>query len=230
MINHDKGVNTLKIKKNYNSEEKNILDPNVWVNTLPQTKKNNTIRKYSFTAVLFMIGIILVSAIKNETRGLQKEIYALKKSINETKLNLHKASLDHEVITSPGNIYKLANRYLELDLLTYKKSQIKSIISKNEKNLIKDNTKISTKIKIKVKEKIKNKKKELKQLQNLAYKPKKLQGEIKLHIVKKIEEKKKEIKNLYYTPEGVITATRVRRWTGMQVVKAFLGIPIVPGK
>ena len=230
MINQDKWIDTLAIKKNDNKDEKNILDPNVWVDTLPQTKKNNTIKKYSFVAVLFTFGIILVSAIKNETRGLQKEIHTLNKSINETKLNLHKASLDHEVITAPENIYKLANKYLEFDLLTYKKSQIKNINAKNEEKLIEDNKKLSTKLKIKVKEKIKNKKRELKKLQNLAKKPKKLPGEIKLHIVKKIEAKKKEIKNLYQDSDGIITSTRVQRWAGVQIVKAFFGIPIIPGR
>ena len=232
MINENKWIETLAVRKNNNIEEKDILDPNIWVDTLPQTqtKKNNPIRKYSFTAVLFIFGIILVSAIKNETRGLQNEIYTLKTSISETKLNLHKASLDYAVITSPENIYKLAEKYLESDLLTYKKSQIKNINSKNEKNLLKDNTKVSKKLIIKVEEKIKNKKEELKKLQNLVKKPKKLPGEIKLHLVKKIEAKKKEIKSLYRSPEGLITSTRVRRWAGVQIVKAFLGIPIIPGK
>ncbi len=131
MINQNKWIKTLAVRKNNNIEEKDILDPNIWVDTLPQTKKNNSIRKYSFSAVLFIFGIILVSAIKNETRGLQNEIHTLKTSISETKLNLHKASLDYAVITSPENIYKLAEKYLESDLLTYKKSQIKNINSKN---------------------------------------------------------------------------------------------------
>ena len=230
MINQDKWIDTLAIKKNDNKDEKNILDPNVWVDTLPQTKKNNTIKKYSFVAVLFTFGIILVSAIKNETRGLQKEIHALKTSINETKLNLHKASLDHEVITSPENIHKLADKYLELNLFTYKKSQIKNTNAKDEKILIKDSEKLSKKIKIKMEEKIKNKQKELKKLQNLAKRPEKLPGEIKLHIVKKIEAKKKEIKNLYNSPDGIFTSTRVQKWAGIQIVKAFFGLPIIPGK
>ena len=44
---------------------------------------------------------MLVSAIKNESKILQKEINNLYASINTLKYNLHQASLDQEVITSP---------------------------------------------------------------------------------------------------------------------------------
>ena len=39
MINQDRWIETLSIKKNDKTEEKNVLNPNVWVDTLPQTKK-----------------------------------------------------------------------------------------------------------------------------------------------------------------------------------------------
>ena len=66
------------------------LDCNRWINTLPKkninnsiSKKNtgNSIKKYSLIIILFVIGLILVSMIKNETRNLQKKINDLKASI-----------------------------------------------------------------------------------------------------------------------------------------------------
>ena len=78
--------------------------------------------EYSLITILFVSGLLLVSAIKNETRNLQREINILQASINEIKFNLDQALLDNEVMTSPENISKLANEYLEDDLKTYKKS------------------------------------------------------------------------------------------------------------
>ena len=238
MIDHEKWTNTLNIRKKDIDNESN-LDPNKWIETLPKPKTKNSIKKYSFTAVIFMLGLILVSVIKNETRGLQKEIFNLQTSINNIKLDLHKASLDHEVITSPENISKLAKKHLESELFIYEKSQIKSIneknkniskIDKNKTNKQNKVKKLSKNVKLKIENEIKTKKNELKKLQKIAKKPEKLPGEIKLHIVKKIEAKKKEIKNLYNNPKSIITPDRVQSWAGVQLVKAFLGIPIIPGK
>ena len=38
------------------------------------------------------------------------------------------------------------------------------------------------------------------------------------------------LKNLYQNPRSVLTPEKVQRWAGIQVVKLFLGMPIVPGK
>ena len=60
--------------------------------------------------------------------------------------------------------------------------------------------------------------------------PEKLPGEIKLQVVKKIETKREELKKLASDPHSIISSKKMRRWTGLQIVKAFLGMPIVPGK
>ena len=239
MINNEKWINTLNIKTEGNNQKENQLDPNVWIDSLPKPKVKSPIKKYSFTAAAFIVGLIFVSVIKNETRGLQKEIFNLQTSINNTKLDLHNASLDHEVITSPGNISKLAKKHLELELFIYEKSQIKNI-NENDNNII-ENTenkkdkenkikKLSKKVKTKLENEIKIKKNELKKLQSIAKKPSNIPGEIKLQIVKKIENKKNEIRNLYNNPKTIITPERVQSWAGIQLVKAFLGIPMIPGK
>jgi hypothetical protein len=70
---------------------------------------------------------MIVSAVKNETRNLQKEINNLQASINITQFNLDRATLDNEVLTSPENISRLAKEYLYSDFRVYKKSQIKNL-------------------------------------------------------------------------------------------------------
>ena len=49
-------------------------------------------------------------------------------------------------------------------------------------------------------------------------------------VAKKIKITKEQLTVLYNEPETVITSKKVQRWAGLQVVKVFLGIPIVPGK
>ena len=76
-----------------------------------------------------------------------------------------------------------------------------------------------------------NKKKiELRKIQQLYSAPKKLPGEIKKQIAKTIETKKEDLKNLYSEPKDSIDLGKVKRWGIFQLAKAFLGIPVVPGK
>ena len=182
---------------------------------------------------MFVVGLVFVSAIKNATRNLQKEIYNLQASINILKSDLHQETLDYEVITSPENISKLARENLNLDLNPYKKSQIKKL---NERKISSNNTEktkfenFPKKIKIKVAEKIKKKRKELKKLQELYSKPEELPSELKNQVSKKIKKTKFDLKRLYTSPGEVITPERIKNWTGIQLVKLFFGIPIIPGR
>ena len=179
--------------------------------------------------------------IKNETRNLQKEISNLQTSINSLKYDLHQTTLDHEIITSPENISRLAKEYLEFDLVTYKKSQIKQLNekaknltelkeTKHKKTFKIKNKKLPEKIKLQIVRKIEQTKIELRKLQQLYSAPKKLPGEIKIQIAKTIETKKKDLKKLYSEPQDSIDLGRVKRWSMFQVAKVFLGIPVVPGK
>ena len=141
---------------------------------------------------------------------------------------------DNTVINSPENISKLAQEYLNTNLTTYKKSQIKNLNYKSQ-NLT-EVTKIEKKetneekikkfVKLKVAKKIEKKKTEIKKLKELYKDPDSIPEEVKI----KIEEKKIEIKNIYNSPKDAFTLKKVGTWTVVQVVKAFLGIPIVPGR
>ena len=151
-------------------------------------------------------------------------------------MNLHQATLDYAVITSPENISRLSKKYLETDLFPYKRSQIKQLdkkakiltrleTTKNNKAFKKRNEEIKSEKKVRVAKKI-----ELKKLQELYSKPEEIPAEIKIQVAKKIKEKKTAIKNLYSSPGETITLKKAQKWAAVQVVKVFLGMPIIPGK
>ena len=230
-------ISTLPANNIEVDQEKYKLDSNRWVDTLPKINskinKSNSIKKYSVTMILFAVGLMFVSAIKNETRNLQKEINNLQASVNNIRLDLHQTSLDHAVITSPENISRLAEKYLESDLVFYQTSQTKQLNKKTKtlNNLTdKKNKKLEEKIKLKVARKIEKTKTDLKKLQELYSKPEKLPAQIKIQIAQKIEKKKIDLKTLVSHPEDLITIDKIQRWGVIQVVKLFLGIPVVPGK
>ena len=194
-------VDTIPFIDTKSNQEKYKLDYNKWVNTLPSKDDNtlilsNTInsnpksssgKKYSLTIIIFIVGLILVSVIKNGTRNLQKEISNLQASINTLKLDLHQTVLEHEVITSPENISRLAKEYLESDFAFYKKSQIKQL-----------NGKVKTLVKLE----------EKKDRKTLEKKGKMKTDEIKLQVAKKIETTKVELKKLYSNPKDKILSDK----------------------
>ena len=180
----------------------------------------------------------MVSAVKNETRNLQKEINNLEASIDVTKFNLKQAILDNEVITAPENIFRLAKEYLNTNLISYKRSQIKQLSGESKKftqvkkeKINKEKTKnLTASIKKKVVKKIEKRKTEIRKLQALYYNPKAIPKEIKTQVSVQIEEKKKEIRNIYSAPKDIFTLERVGKWSVVQVVKLFLGMPVIPGR
>ena len=140
MINEEKWLGTLTIAKSdlrENEKEEQYSKTN---NNTYEKRTYGSIKKYSLVATLFVSGLLLVSAIKNETRSLQREINILQASINDIKFNLDQALLDNEVMTSPENISRLAKEYLEDDLKTYQKSQIQQLNNEGTKELIKKQT------------------------------------------------------------------------------------------
>ena len=237
MMDPNKWVNTLPNSGETFDKEKYELNPYRWVETLPKKSTNNIFTKYTLMTILFVVGLVSVAIIKNVTKDIQKDIDNLQASITLIKLNLHEATLEHEVITSPENISKLANENLDLQLYHYKKSQIKDLNSKNEQLSVSNdqkiinakNKKLSEEIKLIVEKKINRKKDELKKLQKIYREPEKLPEEVKAQVVKKIEETK-SIKKLYTNPDGSINTERMHKWAAVQVVKVFFGMPILPGR
>jgi len=233
-------INTLPIVDEKN-QDKCKLNPDKWVGSIPKKNVSIAKKRYTFTIVLFVICLIGVPLIKNDTRNLQKEINNLQASINALKLDLHQETLDHEVITSPENISKLAKEYLDFDLAFYTKSQIKELsekglfVSKTEeikfKKINVNNSKnLKDKIKKEVSKRVDEKRKNIKKITKLYSEPENLPKEIKSQMTKKIDKTKIGLKNLYNDPMGSISQEGIQKWAAVQVVKAFFGIPIIPGK
>tara|TARA_B100001123_G_scaffold274580_1_gene305519 strand:- start:2564 stop:3265 length:702 start_codon:yes stop_codon:yes gene_type:complete len=233
MINQDRWIKSLPGKNTNTSNLSNQLDHDKWINTIPKKNTTNPFQKYSAMTALFILGLLFVSVVKNETRNLQKEINNLESSINIIKYNLDQAILDNEVITSPENISLMAKEYLNMNLISYKRSQIENLTNENDNfskiNKVKENN-LSKNVKIKVKTSIEKKKKEIAKLQALYSNPKLIPGEIKTKVGYQINQKKTELKNIYRSPKDTETLKKVGKWGAVQVVKAFLGIPIVPGR
>jgi len=225
-VDNERWINTIPKKNPYPNER--------WINTIPKKNPYPLVKRYSLMSILFVFGLLFVSAVKNETRNLEKEINNLKASNEAIKFNLDQAILDNEVITSPENISSLAKEYLNNDFITYKKSQIKNL---DEDNTIKkvgkskeNDNKITDTLKKEIIKEIKNKKTEIRKLQALYDKPENIPGEIKTKVVNTIEEKKTELKNLYSSPKQIITLEKAQKWVVVQVAKLFLGMPIIPGR
>ena len=240
-LDSDRWVSTLHITTERSNQKEYKLDSRKQVNDPSKINKDNPIKSYSLIITLFVVGLMFISVIKNETRNLQKKINNLQTSINILKFDLHQATLEHEVITSPENISRLAKEYLESNLVTYNKSQIRQLnenvktltrLEKTipKKNFIKKNKKITREVNIRVADTIESKKTGFTKLQELYSMPKKLPDEMKLLLAKNIESKKKELKQFYSEPSETIKLGKVQKWAGIQVLKAILGIPIVPGR
>jgi hypothetical protein len=225
-LNPEKWIRDIDIE---NIEDKYKLNPEKWI---PNKKKNiNFNKKYTLVISCFIFGLILVSVIKNETRKLQKEISSLEFSLNSIKITLHEANLDYQYLSSPDNIDKLAKKYLDTDFTFYEKSQIVPLNEKKEISMKPVNNKsISNKIILKMTKKIETKKDELKKIKKIYSNPNDLPIIIKNEMTRKIETNKNKIKKVYYEPGETISDKKVQRWAAVQVIKAVLGIPIVPGK
>ncbi len=234
MINEEKWINSIPNTNTQFNKETNQISHNKSVNTVIKKNSFSSVKKYTIVSVLFVVGLIFVSAVKNETRNLQKEINDLQTSVGQINFNLNQAILDYEVITSPESISRLAKEYLSTELEFYKQSQIKYLTNETEglvkTTKIRKDKKIKKNLKHEVKNTIYKTKAELENLKEISLNPKLIPSEIKKKVAKEIKEKQSGLKDLYNSPKDLITLERAQRWGVVQIVKVFLGIPVVPGK
>ena len=230
MINENKWVNSLPKNSTIQNKSINQLDYDRWISTIPKKNAYSSITKYSFVFCLFICGLLCVSIIKNETRNFQKEINNLKASINVIKFNLSQAILDNEVIKSPENVSRLAKKYLSDEFLPYKRSQIE-MLNNSKKNIETKKIKnTSNNVKSQIKKNIIKRKEDIAKLKVLYSNPDTIPNEIRKQVTKEIKEKKTEIKTMYQAPKETFTIEKIAKWSSVQVVKAILGMPIIPGR
>ena len=164
--------------------------------------------------ITLISGLIFTSLIKNKTRLLEKELVYLDSEINILISDLSEASLDFHYLTMPKRISLLAKNLLNENFMYYKESQIKkSIKAKKDlvvlKKLKNDHTfnQLST-------NKFTNKKKNvIKEIDNKQ-----------LLVAKKINNKNPQ------KPKKILSSKKIQQWAGIQIIKAFLGIPTIPIK
>ena len=238
--NSDKWIHTLPRENNSNSDKlihtlprENNSNSDKWIHILPRENKKYFLKNYSLITALFIVGLMFVSVIKNETRNLQKNINIFQNSINSLKVDLHQESLDYEIITSPENLTILAKEYLEVNLVPYKRPQIQELKKaeayiKNENE--NENKKLKTGIKENIFKTIKKKRVELAKLKKIYSNPKEIPAEMRLALGKKIQTKKNEIYQFYKNPKETVRMEKTQKWVLFQLAKLFVGIPIVPGK
>ena len=230
MINSEKWIKTLTKDNNKKAEEYKT-DSQVWINTIPNQSPQKSIIKYSFLGFLFIVSLTLVMLVKNETRNLEKDLINLKASINKLKFNIHYAVLDYNVLSSPENISILAEQNLDLNLSNYKKSQIQEIVKKDEQRssfkVVKKNYK--EKIRQHLVKTYYHKKDDINEIKKVYSNPKDLSHYLKLKTNKKYKDGKEKLKRAYDNP-NILISKKSQRWAAFQVVKAFFGLPVIPGR
>lgn len=236
MINNNKWVNSLPKQNKYFNDIKNPLDHDIWLKTISKKEAYTTRTKYYLTTILFICGLLFVSVVKNETRNLQKTINTLETSINYINFNLDQAILDYEVITSPENISLLAEEHLNTKLKAYKSFQI--INSNFNHNSIKNSNNASNKksksfpasIKKQLAKNVEINKMKVREIQQFYANPKLIPTKIRKKLSLSVEEKKSKIESIINDPHDIFTAQKISKWTAMQVVKLFFGMPVIPGR
>ena len=158
--------------------------------------------------VTLISGLIFTSLIKNKTRLIEKELIYLDNEINSLSSNLAEASLDFQYLSTPKHISLLAKDFLDENFSYYKESQIQKnlIILKKLKN---DNifSQLSTE------ETVNKKSNVVKEIDNKQ-----------LLITERIDKKNSQ------KEKKKITSKKIQKWTGIQAIKVFLGIPNIPVK
>lgn len=235
-LNNSKWVNLLPKPNKNSSEANNIQNQHSELKIIPEKKINNSGNKYYLITIIFICGLLLVSMVKNATRNLQKKINNLETSINLINFDLDQAVLDNQVIKSPENISLLAKEHLSVNLKAYKRFQIinpnlnQFPIEQKEEVNIKKSKSLQSGIKKQVAKQIEINKTKVFEIQKFYSNPEMIPMKIKTKISLSVEEKKSEIKDIINKPHDVFTLKKVGKWSAIQVVKLFLGMPVVPGK
>jgi hypothetical protein len=172
--------------------------------------------------ITLISGLIFTSLIKNKTRLLEKELFYLDNEINILSTDLSEASLDFHYLTTPKRISLLAKNFLNENFMHYKEFQIKKSI-KSEKDLVvlkklkNDNTfnKLNTNEFVN---------KNTNEFVNKKTNVTKSFDDNQLLIAKRIGNKNPQ------KSKKIISSKKAQQWAGIQILKAFLGIPTVPFK
>ena len=62
--------------------------------------------KLIISVCIFSILLVTTSIIKNQTRGIEKNIYKIERKIADIRKDLHETELDYSYLSSPNNLSK----------------------------------------------------------------------------------------------------------------------------
>jgi len=164
--------------------------------------------------ITLISGLIFTSLIKNKTRLLEKELLYLDNEINVLSTELGEASLDFHYLTTPERISLLAKNFLNENFMYYKESQIKKSIKPGKDLVI-------------LKKPINNHTFSQLSTRKFANKKTSIIEEIdseELLTAKRIDNRNPQ------KSKKIISSKKVQQWAGIQIIKAFLGIPTIPFK
>ena len=70
----------------------------------------------------------------------------------------------------------------------------------------------------------------VREIQQFYSNPKLIPTKIKKKLSLSVEEKRSKIESIINDPHDIFTAKKISKWTAMQVVKLFFGLPVIPGR
>ena len=88
-------------------------------------------------AVIFVL-ILITSLVKNSTKEIEDQIFAIKENIRPLKSELEDILLEFNYLSSPEKLVQYQRKYFEKDLVKIEIMNIKEIIENNETLEIKD--------------------------------------------------------------------------------------------
>ena len=164
--------------------------------------------------ITLISGLVFTSLIKNKTRLLEKELIYLDNEINILSSDLSEASLDFYYLTTPNRISLLAKNFLNENFVHYKESQIqKSIKPQKDLIILKKIKNDNTSSQLSTEESVNKKSNVAKEIDNTQ-----------LLITERIDKKNSQ------KEKKKIALKKIQKWTGIQAIKIFLGIPNIPVK
>tara|TARA_Y100000385_G_scaffold271882_1_gene312205 strand:+ start:97 stop:405 length:309 start_codon:yes stop_codon:yes gene_type:complete len=82
-------------------------------------------------AIIFLL-ILITSLVKNSTKEIEDQIFAIKENIRPLKSELEDILLEFNYLSSPEKLVQYQRQYFEKDLVKIEIMNIKEIIENNE--------------------------------------------------------------------------------------------------
>ena len=92
-------------------------------------------KKFFVTLLVFSL-IFSTAIVKNSTKRIDDEIFALKENIRDLKKNFENTRLEYDYLSSTEKLLQFQNLYFDNELIKFDIQKIKTITRKNNKTQI----------------------------------------------------------------------------------------------